>query len=82
MEVSKEHANGGHHKRAGTVIGILEPNPLVEVEDQCSLAKHRIFLRIRQDTVILSTIERLTRAIGLFFAPKVARFHGRENIRG
>jgi len=42
MEVSKEHANGIHHKRAGTVIGILEPNPLVEVEDQCSLAKHRI----------------------------------------
>ena len=45
MEVSKEQANGSHHKRAGTVVGILEPNPLVEVEGQRSLAMRRIFLR-------------------------------------
>lgn len=45
MEVSKEQANGSYHKRAGTVVGILEPNPLVEVEGQCSLARRHIFLR-------------------------------------
>ncbi len=45
MEVSKEQANGSYHKRAGIVVGILEPNPLVEVEGQCSLARRRIFLR-------------------------------------
>jgi len=43
MEVSKEQANGSYHKRAGTVVGILEPNPSVEVEGQCSLARRRIF---------------------------------------
>lgn len=43
--VSEEQANGGYHKKAGTVVGILEPNPLVEVEGQWTLAKHRIFLR-------------------------------------
>lgn len=42
MEVSKEQAND---KRAGTATGILEPNPLVVVEGQYSLAKCRIFLR-------------------------------------
>ena len=47
MEMSQEHSSGGHHKKAGTVIGILEPNLLVGAEDQWSLAKHRIFLRIR-----------------------------------
>ena len=45
MEMSNEQANGGYHKKVGTVLGILEPNPLVEVEGQCSLAKRRIFLR-------------------------------------
>jgi hypothetical protein len=45
VEVSGEKANGGRHKRAGTVVGILEPNRLVEVEDQWSLAKRRIFLQ-------------------------------------
>ena len=45
MEVSKEQANGGYHKRAGTATGILEPNPLVVVGGQYSLAKCRIFLR-------------------------------------